>query len=65
MVRICAHRSNEDILKKQALAMWGRTLIPDLWMAMTQADEAALPVSVTRRGSLYGHIKPRMKTPRI
>ena len=54
-----------DILKKQALAIEGRALIPALWMAMTQAEEAALPVSVTRRGSLEGQIKPRMNTPRM
>ena len=52
-----------DVLKKQALAMLGRTLIPALLVAMTQAEEAAFPVSVTSPGSLDGQIKPRMKTP--
>jgi hypothetical protein len=39
-----------NVLKKQALAMWGRTLIPALWMATTQAEEAALPVSGDKVG---------------
>jgi hypothetical protein len=52
-----------DVLKKQALAMWGRILIPALWMAMTQAEEAALPVSVTRPGSFDGQTNPSTKTP--
>lgn len=52
-----------NVLKKQALAMWGRTLIPAFWTAITQAEEAAFPVAVTRLGSLDGQIKPSMKTP--
>ena len=54
-----------NTLKKQALAMWGRTLIPALSVATTQAEEAALPVSLTSLGSLYGQTIPRMKTPRM
>ena len=56
-------KERSNALKKQALAMCGSTLIPALWMAITQAEEAALPVLVTRLGSLDGQIKPSIKTP--
>ena len=36
------------VLKKQALTICGSALIPERWMAITQAEDAAVPVAVVK-----------------
>jgi hypothetical protein len=43
----------------------GRTLIPALWIAITNGDEAAVPSSKSRPGWFEGTRRPMTKVPRI
>lgn len=40
--------------------MLGKALIPAIWIATTQADEAAVPEEVRIWLLLLGHIRPRI-----
>jgi hypothetical protein len=42
------------------LTIDGNDLIPAILIAMTQAEEAAVPVPVTRSGLSDGQIKPKI-----
>jgi len=50
-------------VKKAALTIEGKALIPEIRIAMTQAELAAVPVPVVRSGLLDGQMRPRMNTP--
>lgn len=39
--------------------MLGNDLIEAVWIAITHAEDAAVPVAVTRRGLFEGQIMPR------
>lgn len=40
--------------------MWGSTLMPESWMAMTQGEDAAVPVLVVNRLLSEGTIMPKI-----
>ena len=54
-------------VKRQALMTEGSPLIPDLEMAMTNGEAAAVPLCVLspKLGSLDGTSKPMTNVPRI
>jgi hypothetical protein len=56
-------RKKDNELKKAALTIEGKALIPDWRIEMNQAELAAVPVPVMRSGLSDGQIRPRMNTP--
>jgi len=54
IARLDVYRSDDPAdhaeVKKQAFKIEGKDLIPAIWIAITHADDAAVPVEVVRFG---------------
>jgi hypothetical protein len=59
-MRMFYRPQKQCVLKKQALTMDGNALIPAIRIAITQAEEAAVPVEVVKSGLFDGQMRPRI-----